>query len=213
MNLIEELGRQYIVERFDKCMFYDPEGRPCFINGSKGVWPAQDDVPVTLVMGSPTKPILKEGSLPNEFFKDLSVFAVPPLGWRFTASGRHMVYYSRNNASYHRALAPKNLQKFLSPVTEFLIETDNLDENRYMKYDSDVLMVMKPEYETLKEGIEKIRAGELVSFCVSPVIAVIPGEDDKQLFFFNTRQVAHMDKEGNIHSENPVIRDYLRNHL
>lgn len=212
MNLIEELGRQYIAERFDQCMFYGPERRPCVLRAASR-WNPEDGVPVQVINGTPSNKSVEDMTLDADFFKDLNTLAVPQLGWRSTAEGKYMLYYSRNNASYHRGLAPKNLQRYMSPVTRYLLETDNLDDTTYANYHTDVLMIMKPEFQTLADGVERLRAGELISFCVSPVLAVMPAKGSNMSVYFNTRPVATIDKDNNILCENKIIGEYLRTHL
>lgn len=211
MNLIEELGRQYITERFDQCMFYDSEGRPCVLRVASR-WNPEDGVPIDRFSGTPENVETSNDTLDPDFFKDLSVLAVPQLGWRSTAEGKYTVYYSRNNASYHRGLANKNLLKYISPLSQYMLETESINGDNLMTYQTDVMMVMKPQFETLKSGIEKLRAGELVSFSVSPIVAVFPSKNGNLSVYFNTRPVAVIDKDNNINSTNDVIRQYLRSH-
>lgn len=211
-NIIEELGAQYASERFGGCFLFTDDNRPAYVN--TGVRWNSGTVPVIAVEGSVNKPTTHPIQLPYEFFKTLDVFAVPPLGWRMAAEGRYLVHFSRNNqATVHRAVSTNVLRRFISPATQFLQDTDNVSVEWYSRLAQTTLLIMRPEYTKLKDGVEAMRAGELFSFCASPVVAVIPDMDESQAIYFNSNKAAILDSKGTLHCKDETLKRYIKEHL
>lgn len=212
-NLIDEVGTQYFAERFGGCMFFDAAKRPSFIDNSER-WP-NGKIKVGIIVGPATKPTIETGYLPYSFFKNMSVFATPPLGWRSAAQGRYMVHMRRRNTNngYHRGIAPKLILPTFSPATEYLFQTGNISEEYYMRPSTVTALVMNPEYVSLKEGLPLMREGELFSFAVNPNIAVIPDVDEKLGIYFNTKKVATIDGKLRLKCESNMVGTILREHL
>jgi hypothetical protein len=205
MNLIQELGLGYFGERFNRCMFFGPDGKACYIldaNRSEGIKCA-------VVEGPSTKPVVTETYIPPDFFKDLSVFGVPALGWRSTAQGRYTVYMSRNNRSYHRGVSSGILNKFVAPSSELLIRDDGVSPEYYSRESTVVSMVMNPEFITMRDGIAAMADGSLYSFAISANLAVLPMSDESYGLYFNTNRVGSVSPGGNISCSIPVVRRLL----
>lgn len=211
MNLVKELGVDYMRERFNGCMFYDDQGMPCYVDSST-VWPRLR-VKARSIRGTPESFELEERSFPEGFFKDLSIFQTPPLGWRMSADGTYLVHFRRNNKSYQRALATKVVQRTVAPSTSFLIDTENVDSMYFERPDTTVAMIMSPSYVTFREGIEKMKSGELFSFCVSPNLAVIPEVNDQQALLFNTTRVGTVTKKGAVRVEVPQVETLIQDSI
>lgn len=207
MHLIRELGESYFRERFASCMFLDLDGNAAYLNENSDWYDNQ--VPCFTVTGPASKPVIAESRLPYDFFKDLSVFAVPPLGWRAAAQGRYLVHFSRNNRSYHRAIAPHILRRVVSPSTQYLLDTDSISSNYYERAAITVNLVMKPEYHTMQEGLALMRQGKLFSFCSSANVSVIPDTEGRQAIFFNTNRVGTVESNGTINCTVPVIQSLI----
>jgi hypothetical protein len=214
-NLVKELGEGYVLERFAQTMFFNDKEQPSYIDPNRRA--TERGLATVALTGTAEKPVIENTYTPFDFFKDLSVFKLPDLGWRMAAEGRFLGYYRRNNrmdqTGYKRGLTPRNLERFVSPATEFLQDTGNLSEDHYTKPEVEVLLIMKPTYLRFKEGLQLMRAGKLFSFCTSPMIGIIPDVNDSQAIYFNTRQVAKVDNKGNIVCSNKVVERYLRDTL
>jgi len=215
MNLIEELGVNFIRERFSESLFLDVDGSPCYIN-AKVRWEPKTVCAVKL-SGSVDEVEKKTVNIPDDFFKDLSVFGTPPLGWRMNSDGTYVVHFSKNNrmnnTGYLRGLNPRNTDKFLSPATQYLIESENLKADKLDKIETSAFMIMKPTYKSFREGLKEMRNGNIFSFVSSPVLAVIPAEDQGQAIYFNTRLAAKIDKNGELICSNPIVENYVREHM
>jgi hypothetical protein len=199
-NIIDELGIQYSSERFGGCFFFTEDKRPAYIN--TGTRWNNGSVPAIIVEGNVTKPTTLPTAIPNA------------LGWRMAAEGRYLVHLSRNNhATINRAVSNQVLRRFISPATQFLQDTDNISTEYYSRTAQAALMVMRPEYTSLKDGVEAMRAGELFSFCSSPVVAVIPDMDDSQAIYFNTHKAATLDSKGTLHCKDETLKRYIKEHL
>lgn len=210
-NLVQELGVAYIKERFQECMFLTPEGSPAFINSSRP-WP-RGQVAITVAGGSPSAPTSTDAELPHGFFSSLSVFAAPPLGWRVSDDGKYLVNFWRNNRSYHRAIAPANLHRRFAPSTRWLLNTNNLSREVYDSSASTALLVMQPRYTQFREGLEKMRRGEVLSFAVNPNIAVIPEVDNQQAVLFNNNRVAIVRPDGELSFTFPPMETLVQDQL
>lgn len=210
-NLVKELGVDYMRERFAGCMFFDENGVPCYIDNTV-TWPRLR-VKAKSIRGEPENFTLEERSFPEGFFKDLSVFQTPPLGWRMSADGTYLVHFRRNNKSYQRALATKVVQRTVSPSTNFLIDTENVDSTYYERPDTTIAMIMSPKYVAFREGIEKMQKGELFSFCVSPNLAVIPEVGEQQAILFNTTRVGTIKKNGEVLCDVPQVHTLIQDSI
>lgn len=211
MNLVEELGTSYFLDRFNHSMFLDPEGRPAYIN--HGIPTARGTIPVASIEGPVTKPSVIEGSLPYDFFKDLSVFAVPPMGFRSANNGRYLVHYSRNNRSYRRGVSTDNINRWVAPSSMYLMNEGALSYDYYDRPTSTIMMIMKPEFTPLKEGIAKMKAGELFSFAASSNLAVIPAVDDAFALYFNTNRVGTISADGSLSCTVPMVSNMIKEQL
>jgi hypothetical protein len=213
-NLVHELGDGYIRERFERTMFFDEKEYPCFIDPERRA--DGKSIPIIRLTGTVEEPVSEKAMMPYDFFKDLGVFKIPDLGWRMANEGRYLAHFRRNNrmnqTGYKRGLTPANLEMFVSPATEYLQETDNLSINHYIKPEVEVLLVMKPKYVRFRDGIAAMQRGDLYSFCTSPMVAVIPSLNNTQAVYFNTRQVATIEK-GDIVCSNKIMEKYLRDTL
>lgn len=208
MNLIKELSVGYFQERFGGCMFFDPDKKASYIDTSRS-W-HKNEVGIITVSGTASKPVTEEAVLPYDFFTGLEVFGVPNLGWRSAAQGRYMVYMSRNNRAYHRGVSREVLQRWLSPATQFLIDTDNISEDYYTRVATTTSMVMQPEYVPFTEGVSMLKRGELFSFCTSANLAVIPDVGDDLAIYFNSNRVGSVKSNGQIDCTIPVINQIIK---
>lgn len=215
MNLIQELGTNFVRERFNESLFVDENGNPCYIT-TKVRWEPRS-VAAFRLSGSPEDVKKEQTNIPDNYFKDLSVFGTPALGWRMNGDGTYLVHFSKNNrmnnTGYHRGLNPRNIDRFVSPATRYLVETDNLKEDKYEQLATQAMLIMRPVYKSLRHGLEEMRKGNLYSFAASPVLAIIPAENEGQSIFFNTRLAAKISKEGELECPNPILSNYIKEHL
>lgn len=210
-NLLQELGVQYMVDRFQDCMFLDPAGNPAYIDSLRRWEPGY--VAVNVVTGTPENPVVSEGQMEAGFFKDLNVFTVPPLGWRSSSEGRYLVNFWRNNRSYNRAVSALNVQRRFSPSTRYLVSTRNLNREVYDSQASTTLLIMKPEYTPFREGVEKMKRGEILSFAINPTLAVIPETDNRQSILFKDTRVAIVQPSGDLTFTFPSMQALVEDQL
>lgn len=213
MNLLKELGGDYFYNRFQGTMLLTPEEVAGFVDFNGGRATLEEHVPLCLVEGPATKPVTKRGQLPYDFFKSLSVFSVPSMGWRCTAQGRFMSFITRNNRSYVRGVAISNIEKWHSPMTRFLFNEDALSEDYYNRDSTLVSLILKPEYTPIKEGIQAIREGEVLAFCSSNNLAFMPATAGKLAIFFNKNQVGEVAKDGTINCTISIIHQLIQEQL
>jgi hypothetical protein len=75
------------------------------------------------------------------------------------------------------------------------------------------LLVLKPEYTPFRQGLEAMRRGEVLSFAVSPTIAVIPDVENCQAVLFNTTRVAIVRPDGDLMFTFPSIQPLVEDQL
>lgn len=209
MSLIDELGLEYFNERFAGSMFFDKDKNVCTVATNKFI---KNHVHAKVWEGPNERPTVKDHSVPWNFFTDLSVFKTPPLGWSMSADGTYLAHFSRNNRAYHRGTSAKILFRRLSPASQFLADTGNVNHEMYMDTGVTTKMVMTPVYVPFREGLEKMRKGELFSFAVSPTIAVIPDVYEQQALYCNTNKIGVVKPDGTIVCDKtvfPFIEDQL----
>jgi hypothetical protein len=176
---------------------------------SNANWP-RSKIAVKRLTGDPESVVVENTSIVDSFFTDLSVFQVPPLGWRMAADGTYMACFRRNNKSYQRAVSPGVLHRLVSPATAFLIDTDNVDDAYYQRHETTAALIMKPKFVAFREGLEKMRKGELFSFCVNFNLAVIPARGAQQTLLFNTTKVGLVKKDGEVVCDIPQVRALIK---
>jgi hypothetical protein len=208
MNMIQEVGNRHFFDRWAGCMFYDKDGKPNYIRGQ-----APDGVIVGVIKGTASKPSMEEKILPNDMFQKLTMFKVPPLGWRATAEGRYMAFFNRNNKAYRRGVGASSLQRWISPATQYLINTKNISKEFYDKEIATVALIMMPEYHSLQDGLRLMRSGDLFSFAVSANLAVIPDKDEGKALYFNTNKVGQIMKDGTLNCSLPLISTFIRGQM
>lgn len=143
-------------------------------------------------------------------FTDVSVFSVPNLGWRSALRGKYLAYFSRNNNSYHRGLSSRNLAATESLMTRWL--TRNSDFNYDVVDDNfRAYTAMCPEFLPLTEGVAKMARGEILSFAVSPTIAVLPHDEGSFAVMFKEKVAGYVSPDGNMSLVIPELNSYMEN--
>lgn len=201
-HLIEKVGREYFNRRFSGSFFMDDRKRPSIVGRA-----ADGMVNYTAITGSPRKIIRTARDLPYSFFSGLEVFGVPPLGWRSHSEGKYLAFYTRNNRSYHRGLSPDNIQVHPTAMTQWMLSSNNLTTSQ----DPETLcfVALKPHFTPFAEGIQKMREGSLLSFAVSPTVAVVPTEDDKFSILFRQAKAGVVMPDNSVIVDVPLLSDYM----
>ena len=202
MNLIDRIGREYFNRRFARSFFYDDEGRPSIIQSAR-----TEGVDYTALTGSSKRVTSTIRNLPHDFFTGLEKFHVPYLGWRSASNGKYLAFFSRNNRSYHRGLAENNLDIAQSAMTRWMYRSKNLTTN--LSENLKCLMALKPEFVPFTEGIRAMRAGELVSFAVSPTIAVMPDVDNTMAIYFRQAKAGMVRADDSVVFDVPLLSTYV----
>jgi hypothetical protein len=213
MNLLKELGRAYMQQRFYGSMFFDADKNVCYISEDNSQWTMPDAVPIIKLSGTVEKPKTERIQMPGDFFTDLSVFATPTLGWRMAAQGRYLAHYSKVTRSNHRGLAPNNITTYIAPSTQFLNTHGSISTEYYSRTSNVVQIIMRPEFVTLKDGIEAMNKGDLFSFCISPTLAIMPEVNNTKAIFFKTHKVGIVEEDGSINCKIPIVCKTLENTL
>lgn len=202
-NLIDKYGADWFVHRFHSSLFLH-EGEPhavgSFFDDSGGVRCDK------LVRGEEGV-VSRSVTIDRDVFTDVGMFGVPMLGWRSDDKGRFLAYFSRNNRSHHRGLSPRNMQVQKSAITSYLTRRSTYREPDSPWYTS--YLALKPEFTPLQEGIDKMRAGEIISFAVSPVISVMPDRNDKLAIMYKTKKAGVVDENNVVKLTIPQLSDYM----
>jgi hypothetical protein len=203
-NLIESLGTDYFNQRFEGSMFRDPEGRPSFMEMA-----SHNGVSVKSLTGVVGKLSTVSHLLPHAFFSGLEVFAVPDLGWRSVQGGRFLARLSRNNQSYARGVTFSNLRTYQHPMTTAMMEEGLLSSGYYAQRGVITKMVFDQEYLSLSEGLSLMREGDVLSFCISPNMAVVAEGDDVAGLLLGDNKVGTVSYDGTINCSVPFLKEAI----
>lgn len=202
-NLVQELGVDKFRQKFQGSFFFGEDGAPCVINSlSDGM------VNCTSVSGNVKAIRVSERAVPYAFFSSLAKFKVPKLGWRSAYEGRYLAYLSRDNRSYHRGISASNLTAEVSPLTRWLMRSNNF--GAILSNNKLCILALCPEYLSLSEGVAAMRRGDLLSFAVSPDIAVIPSEEDTYDVYFRQNQAGKIMPDDSLQVTVPLFASYLK---
>jgi hypothetical protein len=203
-DLITKLGTEFFNRKFSGSYFKDNQDRPGIIRTVDG-----GQVAYTALGGNSKRIYRSDQTLPRSFFTGLEVFSVPTLGWRSAQDGKYLSFFSRNNRSYHRGLSGSNLTSEHSPLTKWLMASQNMDRNIALNEDFKCMLAMKPEFIPFTVGIQKMREGSLLSFAASPTVAVMPGEEDTFSIYFRQALAGKVLPDGTVVVDIPMLADYV----
>lgn len=202
-NLIESYDRRWFNTKFSGAMFFH-----------KGV--AARVVEATN-SGVLTNMVLKHNSkvkemlvtLPYDEFKSSDKFQAPDLGYRHMMDGKVLVFIRRENTSYVRAVALRNIRAEESQLTTQVIEEGLVKEPIT---DADLhYSIMRPGYIPLRRGIELLRQRKMLSFAASPVIAVeqSPELDGTLNVLAAGKVVGTVNKDGAMNITLPFVNNLI----
>lgn len=194
MNMVEELGISYFAQRFGGSFIKGPKGEVCCIRSSGG-WVDDKTVPVNVYKGRLEKLTASVEMLPADHFTDMSVLAVPRLGWRSAARGKFLAHYSRNNTSYQRGVCPGNLKVTQAPHTRYLSDYGEISLAFYQSESVQGKLILEPNYLSLAEGLQRMREGKLLAFPVNASFAVTPHDEENYALLASDRVVGTVAKE------------------
>lgn len=205
-NLVQELGREYFLQRFKGTFFKGPDDATCIMRRH----PGDGEAEVDKIVGTVNKPEIESILVPDEFFSDMRVFATPELGWRSAAQGKYLARLNRNNTSYHRGVASQNIGRNVSDLTMWLANEGVISLSYYAREATLAKLVMEPEYLSLSEGLTKIGSGEILSFCISANMAVFAEGEEDMALMFNANKVGTINLRGEINCNIPFVTSVLQ---
>lgn len=163
-NLIQDYDRSWFNSKFAGAMFFHKGV------ASRVVEATRSGVLTDLVVRHGGKVKEVRVTLPYDEFKTSDKFQAPDLGYRHMMNGKVLVFIRRENTSYVRAVALRNIRGEESQLTTQVIN-EGLVKDPIT--DADLhYAVMHPNYIPLHRGIEMLRQRKMLSFAASPVVAV-----------------------------------------
>lgn len=149
--------------------------------------------------------VTTSSTLPKDAFTSIGKFAVPMLGWRHGYNGKYLAYLGRNNNSYARGLSLRNIREEKSSITLLIENASRFQRGEYYS----AYVALNPEFYTLAEGIQKMRNKEILSFAVSPTIAVIPSTNDEYTIMFKRKQGGIIRADNSLAFNIPELALYM----
>lgn len=183
MSIIETSGKDYFARKFAGTVFLDAEGEPCVIPSgelaglSANTFTQDGRVRVLKLRGTPDKSSKAEHIIDADYFDSMEKFAVPELGWRTAAAGRVLVYFARSTRTYKKGICLDSVTYDFAPHTLELMNSGSLSMDYYARPAVKGHMILSPQVLTLAEGLRGMNSGELMSFAISPQVAVAPALD------------------------------------
>lgn len=207
-NLITQYGANWFISKFGGSIFM-LNGEPHIVTPDSSGWRTQVPCNRLDLADNGFSVTRQDVRVSADVFTDASVFAIPNLGWRSLDKGRLLVYLSRNNSSYHRGLASRNLNIETSSLTTLLHRrggyTTQINPIDYLR------AAAMPEFMTLMEGIEKIRNEEILSFAVSSTVAVLPLNGEQLRVMFKQKVAGIINPDNTMQLALPELSSYMEN--
>ncbi|UFK09561.1 hypothetical protein [Xanthomonas phage DES1] len=204
-NLIQMFGgNSRFYSKFNRSMFRDPDtGDICSVDSSNHGYDGQPGNSIACrklkrLASGRVASSWDRTAYPYNFFKDMSTFATPELGYRTGAAGKVLLYITRNPGTYHRGTSTAILSVESSDLTAWLASENVVDLASEQSDTKLTDMVMNPEFLTMSQGLEAIRAGRIASFAINANVAVTPAEEESQDIWYKTRRVGKINSDGNI---------------
>lgn len=163
-NLILDYDRSWFTGKFGGAMFYHKGVAARVVEATRS------GVLTDVVVKHEGKVKEVRLTLPYDEFKTSDKFSAPDLGYRHMMDGKVLVFIRRENTSYVRAVALRNIRAEESQLTTQVLNEGLIKDTIT---DADLhYAVMHPNYIPLRKGIELLRQRKMLSFAASPVIAV-----------------------------------------
>lgn len=208
-NLVTQYGSDWFYNKFSGS-FFRHEGLPFKVLPNTGTRRTAWIPCLRLEKNEEGRVLGTQTNVNVAAFTDVSVFSVPNLGWRSALKGKYLAYFSRNNNSYHRGLSSRNMTVRESVMTLWLARNSDYDrsavDDNFLAYTA-----MCPEFLPLTEGVAKMARGEILSFAVSPTIAVLPNDADSFAVMFKEKVAGYVTPDGNMSLVIPELNAYMEN--
>jgi len=199
MNIVDDVGMNYFLDRFNGCIFLGENGNPHILEHIRGQRIAQDaNIRCLEVIGEGFKASVQRTEVSREFFSSLSFLKLPPIGYRMSEDGRYLCYFQRKNTSYTRGITTGNCVRSYADHTKYMFDMGKL--NRIKAEEKQVLasILAKPRFHTLTEGVEHLNNGDLLCFVNSPDIAVVPENEELYNVMFKQVHVGNINPDGEL---------------
>ena len=207
-NLIQQFGPEWFRSKFGGS-FFRYKGLPARVVDVKR--PRKDTIEVqiracTKVNGKVVGSVF---NVSPELFPDGKPFAVPELGYRSALDGRWLALVQRNNSSYTRGLAIKNMKVSEHLFTVALRREGVLRE--YMSEDDLNYIALNKEFIPFHRGIKLMLDKKLYCFAASPTVAVVPSQESDNLLsvLMCNKIIGAVDADGARTISAPVARTYV----
>lgn len=163
-NLISNYGVDWFTSKFGGAMFWH-RGAPARVHKA-----TREGVLANFVVKHAGKIKPVQALLPHSEFVNSDRFNAPDLGYRHMAGGKILVFIRRENTSYVRAVALRNIRAEESQLTTQVLNSDLISDP--ITDDDLHYAIMQPGFIPMHKGIELLRQRKMLSFAASPVIAV-----------------------------------------
>lgn len=209
-GMVQELGLDYFRTRFSGAFFLDDEENVCIIDSDRRITDRRDEandrydgynIPVTKLGGTAEKPTVEPIVMPSAWFDGMHRFAYPQLGYREAANGKVLVNFSRNNRSYQRGISKQNLVRDTAIHTAYMYDTGNVSSEYYTRPSTTALLIFKPTFTSLADGLAKMNEEQIMSFVLSPNLAVVHNlqeDSDNYNILFRGRHIGHLERDGSM---------------
>lgn len=214
-NLVSTYGVDWFNSKFSGS-FFRYKGLPARVVrartvGKKGAY--ENEVQIAVL--NKTKGEIKAHSrtVSTDLFPDGSPFVVPELGYRSVHEGRWLAFLQRNNSSYIRGLASKNLRVVEHPITQYL-RSEGMYSS-YMGPDDLQYMAMNKDFIPFYKGIKLMLEGKIFSFAASPAIAVVPASRSSTRLdiLFCDKLIGSVDDNGAVSITSKIARNYVEENV
>lgn len=210
MTIISTMGRDYFVRKFSSAVFFGPEGEHCVLPhqalaGLKSASPftVEGNVRAISVVGTAEKHSKRELILPQDFFDDMNKFSIPTLGYRTAAEGRVMFYASPIVRAYKKGVCLDAVRTDIAFHSRELMSAGAISSSYYSRPSTRAKMLLDPQYMSLSDGLRAMNDGDILSFALSPNLAIVPSDGENYLVHCKNQIIGEVTPDGTVQIQIP----------
>lgn len=190
-NLVEQLGQDYC-DNFLRGVVFRHDSKLYMISR------VTDEYILTNRMNPDPQlqRVEREVRLPLDTLPDWSALSYPRMGYR-PLCGRAVAYLAKNN-SVQRGLHGRDIHATTSFMERSVLQGLGIRVERVFGETGKQLLAFDDRFMSFKDGFAAIQAGDIVSFCMSPDVAVKPIQNGYLGILYRERQIGTVKEDGTV---------------
>jgi len=190
-NLVEQLGHEYC-DNFLRGVVFRHDSKLYLISRF-----TDEHIVAHRLQPDPLAQISeREVRLPLDTLPDWSALSYPRMGYR-PLCDKAVAYLTKNN-SVHRGLHGRDITATTSFIERCVLGGLGIRVERVFGELGKQLLTFDDRFMSFKDGFAAIQAGDIVSFCMSPDVAVKPIQNGYLGILYRERQIGTVKEDGTV---------------